>query len=106
MEQKKSKATKRITWSVYVFVEREVIPGRSMSRKRRLTAKQEYRQVSHMKEMALIKFLYVNMTKMYKKLGILYIHVGIGKKEEMHMHDMKHVVSIQVRENDRSGRVQ
>jgi hypothetical protein len=106
MEQKTTKVVKRRTWSVYVFVEREVITGRSMARRRRLSARQQYRQLPGVKETVLHKFLYLNVTKMYKKLNVLYIQVGAGKKKELHMHDMKHVVSIQVREHDRSGRIQ
>jgi len=106
MQQKETKASKRAMWSVYVFVERQVREGRSMLRRKRLSQKQPYRRLAGTTEIVLHEFLYLNVTKMYKKSGILYIQVGVGKKKEMHMHDMKSVVSIQIREHDRSGRVQ
>lgn len=106
MEQKTTKETKRKLWSVYVFVERDVQVGRSMARKKRLTAKQEYIRVAGPREVIVQKFLYLNVTKAYKKAGILYIQIGTGKKKELHKHDVKHVISIQLREHDRSGRVQ
>lgn len=106
MEQKTTQRSKRQLWSVYVFVERQVQEGRSMLRRRRLTQSRPDRYIPGKTETVLYKFLYLNVTKMYKKGGVLYIQIGIGKKKEMHMHDMKSVVSIQVREHDRSGRIQ
>jgi hypothetical protein len=106
MQQKTPKVSKRRIWSVYVFIEREVISGRSMMRRSRLTAKQQYVRLPGKIETVLHKFLYLNVTKVYKKNGILYIVVGAGKNKEQHMHDLKSVNSIQVREHDPSGRVE
>ena len=106
MEQKQTQKSKRALWSVYVFVERHVQEGRSMLRRRRLSQIRPDRHISGKTETILYKFLYLNVTKMYKKSGILYIQVGVGKKKEMHRHDMNSVVSVQVREHDRSGRIQ
>jgi hypothetical protein len=106
MQQHETKASKRQLWSVYVFVERQVQEGRSMLRRKRLSQKQPYRRLAGTTEIVLHEFLYLNVTKMHKKNGILYIQIGMGKSKEIHRHDMKSVVSIQVREHDRSGRIQ
>jgi hypothetical protein len=106
MEQKQTKISKRRMWSVYVFVERNIQIGRSMERQKRLTMPRVDRHISGVLQTAVQEYLYLNVVKMYKKNRILYIQIGVGKKKEMHMHDMKSVVGIQVREYDRSGRVQ
>lgn len=106
MEQKQTKEAKKQLWSVYVFIERKVQVGRSIVRKKRLTSKQSYKQLSGPVETVLHKFLYLNVTKMYKKNNILYIQVGVGKKKELHRHEVKDISSLQIREHDRSGRVQ
>jgi hypothetical protein len=77
-----------------------------MLRRKRLTQSRPDRYIPGKSETVVYKFLYLNVVKMHKKLGILYIQIGVGKKKEIHRHDMKHVVSIQVREHDRSGRIQ
>jgi hypothetical protein len=50
-----------------------------------------------------MEYLYLNVTKMYKKAGILYVQVGSGKTKEIHKHEMKRIESIQIREHKRSG---
>jgi hypothetical protein len=106
MEQKETKASKRAMWSVYVFIERQVREGRSVARRRRLTDKPMIRRIPSELKTIIQKFLYLNVTRMYKKEGFLCVQVGVGKKKELHMHDMKSVAGIQIREYDKSGRVQ
>lgn len=105
MEQKITKKSERAMWSVYVFVEREVQLGRSIKRKKRLTAIQPDRYVLKPLETVLHKFLYLCVTKIYKKDDILHIQVETGKKKEIHRHEIKSVVNIQIRKHDRSGRI-
>jgi len=106
VEQKVAKKSKRATWSVYVFVERQVQSGRSIKRRTRLTAPLPDKYTPKPLETVLHKFLYLNVTKMYKKRGILYIQVGTGKKKELHMHEVNSVASVQVREYKRDGRIE
>jgi hypothetical protein len=74
MEQKVAKRSKRPLWSVYVFIR---------------TGPDTFR-----------KYLYLDVVKMYKKSGILYIKTQ-DKKE--HMHELSRIESIQVREYKRQG---
>jgi len=106
MEQKVAVKSKRQAWSVYVFIERQVQEGRSVKRRKRLTATQPDRYIAGPARSVLHKFLYLNVTKMFKKAGILHIQVGTGKKKELHMHEVKDVASIQVREYKRDGRIE
>lgn len=97
MEQMVSKVSKRPLWSVYVMVRAEVYKGRVLSRKH--STKREMKEPVEV----IIEYLYLDVVKMYKKNGILYIQVGIGKKKEMHMHEVSRVDSVQIREHKRSG---
>jgi hypothetical protein len=106
MQQKITKASKRRIWSVYVFVERQIQEGRSMVRRKRLTDKQLIRRMPGQATTVIQRYLYLGVTKMNKKNGILYIQVGVGKKKELHMHELWSVAGIQIREHDRSGRIQ
>jgi hypothetical protein len=106
MEQKITQRSKRATWSVYVFVERQVQEGRSMLRRKRLNQTRPDRYLPGEETFTIKKFLYLNVTKIYYKKGNLYVQIGVGKKKEMHVHEMKSVVGVQTREHDRSGRVQ
>lgn len=103
MEQKISKVSKRPLWSVYVFIERAVQEGRSVTRRRRLTEIKQPRYIPGPVRTVLHKFLYVGVTKMHKKKGMLYVQVGTGKNKEIHIHEVKDINSIQVREYKRSG---
>ena len=104
MLQKTTPISKRPMWSVYVFVERGIQVGRSMVRRKRLTQISRIeRRIPGELKIVIQKYLYVNVVKMYKKENILYIQVGAGKKKEIHKHDMKDVISIQIREHKRSG---
>ena len=51
----------------------------------------------------IIEYLYLNITKMYKENGMLYIQEGVGKGKKVHLHDITRVESIQIREHKRSG---
>ena len=106
MEQKVAKRSKRAAWSVYVFIEREVQEGRSVKRRKRLTAPIPDRYVFKPLQTTLHKFLYLNVTKMQKKDGLLVVQVGIGKNKEIHTHEVKSVNSVQVREYKRDGRIE
>ena len=109
MEQKQSKRTKRALYSVYVFVKRDIQEGRSMARRKRLNQPRTYDRYIPGEETADIKkFLYLNVTKIRKiaRLGYLCIQIGIGKKKELHYHEMRRIESLQIREHDRSGRIQ
>ena len=106
MEQKVAKKSKRAAWSVYIFIERQVQEGRSIRRKKRLTAIQPDRYIAGPATAIIHKFLYLNVTKMFKKAGILHIQVGVGKKKELHIHEVKDIASIQIREYKRDGRIE
>jgi hypothetical protein len=106
MEQKTAKVTKRPFWSVYVFIKRDVQEGRILTRQKRLGERRPERYIPGMAKTVLHKFLYLHVTKMYKKGGILHIQVGTGKKKELHMHEVKDVASVQVREYKRDGRIE
>lgn len=106
MEQKQTKVAKKALWSVYVTVERNAQVGRSMVRRKRLIAQQEYGRVLGVRETILREFLYVNVIKMYKKEDILYIQVDVGKKKELHKHDVESITQLQIRKHDRSGRIE
>lgn len=77
MEQKVTKKTKKQLWSLYVFIR---------------TGERTFR-----------KYLYLNVIQFYQEEGLLHIIVD---KDEKHIHDLSRVESIQVREHDRSGRIQ
>lgn len=51
----------------------------------------------------IMEYLYLNVTKMYKRNGILYVQIGVGKTKDIHKHEMKRVESIQIREHKRKG---
>jgi len=107
MEQKVAKKSKRAAWSVYVMIERQSQGGRTIKRRKRLTAPISDQYVfTKPAETILHKFLYLNVTKMYKKGGILHIQVGVGKNKEIHMHEVKDVSSVQIREHKRDGRIE
>ena len=107
MEQKVAKKSKRAAWSVYVFIERQSQGGRTVKRRKRLSESIPDQYVfTKPAETVWHKFLYLNVTKMYKKGGILYIQVGVGKNKEMHIHEVKDVASVQVREHKRDGRIE
>jgi hypothetical protein len=106
LQQKTAKISKRAAWSVYIFIERQAQEGRSVRRRKRLTAQIPDRYIAGPATSVIHKFLYLNVTKMYKKVGILYIQVGMGKKKEIHKHEVKDVASIQVREYKRDGRIE
>lgn len=94
MEQKQTQKLKRPLWSVYILLHaNEYIPLRKFKKPRLKSpiANTKYKE-----------YLYLDVTKLYKKDGM--VHVWCGKKEH-HMHDLKRIESIQVREYDRSGRV-
>lgn len=94
MEQKETIKLKRPLWSVYILLQmNEYIPLRKFKKPR---LKTPLVNETHK------EYLYLDVTKLYKKDGM--VHVCCGKKEH-HMHDLKRVVSIQVREYDRSGRI-
>ena len=97
MEQMVSKVSKRPLWSVYVMVKAEVYKGRVLSRK--------HKTQRIMKEPveATLEYLYLDITKMYKEKGILYIQEGVGKNKKLHLHDMTRVENIYIREYKRSG---
>jgi len=83
------------------MIRTEVYQGRVLSRKRyegRITRREMKEPVE-----VIIEYLYLGVTKMYKKNGILYIQVGVGKAKEMHMHEVVRIDSIQIREHKRSG---
>jgi hypothetical protein len=106
MQQKTAKKSKRALWSVYVFIEREVQEGRVLTRRRRLTEIKQPRYIPGPVKTVIHKFLYLNVTKMYKKNGMLFIQVGVGKNKELHRHEVKDVASVQVREYKRDGRIE
>jgi hypothetical protein len=81
MKQNETKRSKRAMWSVHVFV-----------------------RMGPMSKEPYLKFLYLNVTKMYSKDGIL--HIWVEGKREHHMHDCSRVESVQAREYDRSGRIE
>lgn len=96
MEQNTFKADKKAKWSVLIIVETEGFTGRIFTRKKntkRLRLPNELVKSRH-------EYMYLSVTKMYKKGNVLHIHIG---KAEHHMHDISRVVSIQVREYKRSG---
>lgn len=97
MEQMVSVKSKRALWSVYVVVYAEVYQGRVLSR--------TYSTRRTMKEPVpvTIEYLYLDVTNMYKKEGILYLQEGVGKQKILHRHDITRVASIQIREYKRSG---
>ena len=74
-------------------------------RRKRLTAQQEYGRVLGVRETILREFLYVDVVKIYKKENILYIQVGVGKKKELHKHDIKNITQLQIRKHDKNGRI-
>lgn len=109
MEQKETKKLKRAICSVYVFVRRSIQEGRSMARRKRLNQPRTSDRYLPGEEVTDIQeFLYLNVTKVRKivELGYLCVQIGIGKNKELHYHDMRRIESIQIREYDRSGRVQ
>lgn len=106
MEQKQTQKSKRQLYSVYVFVRREIQEGRSMARRKRLNQTRPDRYLPGEETVAIKKFLYVDVIKMFKKENVLCIQVGVGKKKEIHKHELKSISSIQIREHDRSGRIQ
>jgi len=107
MEQKVAKKSKRAAWSVYVYIERQSQVGRSVKRRKRLTESIPDRYVfTKPAEAILHKFLYLNVTNMYKRDGFLVIEVGVGKKKEIHRHEVKDVTSVQVREYKKDGRIE
>ena len=103
MEQKTAPVSKRRLWSVYVFVEREIQEGRIIARSTRLGKVPKLKRIMRELKTVVFEHLYLNVSKMFKKQGILYIYVGVGKNKEVHRHDMKSVVGIQIREYKRSG---
>ena len=107
MEQKVAKKSKYRAWSVYVFIERHVQDGRSVKRRKRLTDQIPDQYVfTESAKSILHKFLYINVTKMEKIDNILYIEVEKGKKKKVHMHEIKDITSLQVREYRRDGRIE
>jgi hypothetical protein len=106
MEQKTAKVTKRKMWSVLIHVERDVQEGRIVTRRKRLTDMRQARYIPGPVVTVLHEFLYLGVTKMFKKKGILYIQVGTGKKKELHHHEVKSINSIQIREYKRDGRIE
>jgi hypothetical protein len=79
MQQNTTKPNKRAMWSVYVFV-----------------------KMGPMSKQPYMKFLYLNVIKMFKRGKILHIRCI---KKEKHMHDISRIMSVQVREYDKSGRI-
>lgn len=77
MEQRTKGGNKKKLWSVYVFIR---------------TGPDTFK-----------KYLYLDVTKMFKKLGMLHIWCG---KQEKHIHDLKRIDSVQIREYKRDGRIQ
>lgn len=103
MEQKITRVSRQSLWSVYVFVERDVQEGRSITRRKQLGQIRPARYIPGVVKSVIHKFLYLNVTKMHKKENMLYIQVGTGKKKEVHRHDMNSVVSVQIREYRKDG---
>jgi deoxyadenosine/deoxycytidine kinase len=98
MEQMVSKIDKKPKWSVLVTIKSEVFKGRIFSRRKGVSIRR-IRDANTLVEEE-HEYLYLNVTKMYKKGHILHIHIG---KAEHHMHDLQRVISIQAREYKRSG---
>lgn len=73
MEQikKKSKGRKNL-WSVHVFI-----------------------MMGETSEVPFLRFLHLNVTRMYKEKGIL--HIWVNGKTEHHMHDCNRIASVQIR---------
>lgn len=107
MEQKQTQKSKRVLYSVYVFIKREVQKGRSITRRKRLNQIKPDRYVPGKVVEDIQEFLYLNVTKVRKiaKLGYICIQVGVGKNKEFHYHDMRRIESLQIRKHDQSGRI-
>lgn len=94
MEQKETKKLKRALWSVLIVLRgNEYTPLRKFKKPRLKTP-----LVNTLNK----EYMYLDVTKMYKEDGL--VHICCGKKEH-HTHELKRVISIQVREYDRSGRI-
>jgi len=101
MIAKTTKRSKYPEWSVYVVIETEGYEGRVLVRQPKST-----KYLRHIKAMPVVEFrdyMYLNVTKMFKKKGVLYIVVGKGKKQEIHMHDASRVRELWKREYKREG---
>jgi len=103
MQQKIAPKNKRKMWSVYIFTKRDVQKGRSIVRRKRLNQTRLDKYISGQIESVLCKFLYLEVIKICKKKGFLYIQMGVGKKKEVHIHDVKDIINIQIREHKRDG---
>lgn len=92
--------SKRPEWSIYVVIESEMYIGRVLSRKKNT---KRLRDMSNRPVPCLREYLYLGVTKMYKKKGILYIITGGGKNKEIHRHEVKRVRGLFKREYKREG---
>ena len=96
MEQKETKRLKRPLWAVYILLRsNQSTPIRIMKKR----MKRFSPQVNTLHR----EYVYLDVVKLYKKDGIVHI---LSDKKEHHSHEMGHIESIQVREYDRSGRIQ
>lgn len=103
MEQKVAKASKKKLWSVYVFVETQAREGRILARQGRSGKGVSEKRLPSESKSVVHPYLYLNVTKLFKKDNVLHIECV---NKEKHMHDIKRVVNIQVREYRRDGRIQ
>ena len=96
MQQNTFKADKKAKWAVSVTIEMEGYDGRVFSRKL------PSHRVKKLNDFVVTQreYLYLNVTKMYKKNNTLHIHIG---KLEHHMHEVQRVLCVQVREYKRGG---
>lgn len=77
MEQKVQKKSKKQLWSVYVLIR---------------TSPNAFRE-----------YLYLNVAKLYKKEGMLYV---TDDKKEMHILDASRIEIMKIREHINDGRIQ
>lgn len=96
----KTPRSKRREWSIYVVIEAEMYQGRVLSRKKNT---KKLRDMSNKPVSCMRDYLYLGVTRMYKRNGILYIITGSGKKKEIHRHEVKRVCGLFKREYKREG---
>jgi tRNA(Ile2) C34 agmatinyltransferase TiaS len=96
MEQKETRKLKRPLWAVYILLRtNQSTPIHIM--KKRVKRSLPHDNTQHR------EYVYLDIVKLYNQHGIVHI---VSDKKEQHTHEMAHIESIQVREYDRSGRVQ